>query len=87
MAQKYGSNPHILYEVFNEPINVKWEEIKPYHEAVVKAIRNYDKSNIIILGTPIYSQDVDLAALNPVTVSHNLMYTLHYYAARFWISS
>src|SRR5581483_7677387 len=34
---------------------------------------------LIILGTPTYSQDVDLAAQDPVSGT-NLLYTLHFYA-------
>jgi aryl-phospho-beta-D-glucosidase BglC (GH1 family) len=47
---------------------------------VVNAIRANDANAIIILGTPTWSQDVDVAAQSPVTGT-NLMYTLHYYAA------
>jgi hypothetical protein len=53
--------------------------LKPYHTAVSGAIRAQDPDNEIILGTPNWSQDVDIAALNPV-VGSNLMYTLHFYA-------
>ncbi|MCR5008797.1 MAG: glycoside hydrolase family 5 protein, partial [Oribacterium sp.] len=38
---------------------------------------------IILVGTPTWSQDVDQAAMNPIapSLSHNVMYTLHFYAA------
>jgi endoglucanase len=81
IAQKYGSNPHIIYETFNEPLQVDWASVvKPYHVDVVAAIRAIDPDNIIVLGTPTWSQDVDVAAGNPVSGT-NLCYTLHYYAA------
>nr|VDC48532.1 endoglucanase-8 [Pratylenchus vulnus] len=81
IAKKYGSNPHIIYETFNEPTSQDWAgQIKPYHEKVVAAIRAIDKKNIIVLGTRTWSQEVDTAASNPVSGS-NLCYTLHYYAA------
>jgi endoglucanase len=67
LATKYGSCPNIIYEDFNEPVNVTWAQIKPYHQAVVNAIRAIDPDNLIIMGTPTYSQDVDLAAASPVT--------------------
>lgn len=80
MAQDYGSYPNVLYEVYNEPLAVDWDTvIKPYHEALVAAIRQHDPDNTIILGTPNWSQDVDVAASSPVTGS-NLMYTLHFYS-------
>ena len=80
LAQTYGSHPNIIYETFNEPLNVDWSAVlKPYHEAVVAAIRAVDPDNVIILGTPNYSQFVDSAALDPL-VGDNLMYTLHFYS-------
>ena len=53
--------------------------MKPYHEAVVKAIRTKDPDNLIILGTPDWSSKPDVTATNPVTGT-NLVYTLHFYA-------
>jgi len=81
IAQRFGSAPNVIYEDYNEPsgTGVNWALIKPYHEAVVAAIRAQDPDNLIILGTPTYSQDVDLAALDPVAGT-NLLYTLHFYA-------
>jgi endoglucanase len=79
LASRYGSYPNIIYEPYNEPNRVTWAQIKPYHEAVVAAIRAVDPDNLIVLGTPTFSQDVDLAARDPV-LGTNLLYTLHFYA-------
>lgn len=80
MAIEFGHLPNVLYETFNEPIRQDWStEIKPYHEAVISEIRANDSENIIILGSPEWSQKVDLAAADPV-VGDNLMYTLHFYS-------
>lgn len=80
MAQKWGSYPNVIYEPFNEPIRQAWGTvIKPYHEAVVAAIRAVDPDNVIVLGTGNWSQDVDIAAASPVSGT-NLMYTLHFYS-------
>lgn len=79
MAAKYGGTPNVLYEPYNEPLEVSWEEtLKPYHEAVIAAIRAVDPDNVIVLGTPRWSQEVDVAAKSPVA-GENLMYTLHFY--------
>jgi endoglucanase len=80
IAMQYGSTPNVIYEPYNEPNRVTWAQIKPYHEAVVAAIRAVDPDNLIVLGTPTYSQDVDLAAADPLTDATNLLYTLHFYA-------
>ena len=82
IATQYGASPNVIYEDYNEPSvkGVLWAQIKPYHEAVVAAIRAVDPDNLIVLGTPTFSQDVDLAAADPLTDATNLLYTLHFYA-------
>ena len=80
IAREFGNHPNLIYETYNEPLDVSWSQVlKPYHEEVVAAIRQYDPNNIIVLGTPTWSQRVDLAADNPLT-GENLAYTLHFYA-------
>jgi endoglucanase len=81
MAQRYGKYPNVIYEIFNEPIDASWGEVvKPYSEELVKTIREVDPDNLIIIGSPHWSQDVDSVADNPVDGS-NLVYSLHFYAA------
>lgn len=83
MAKKYGAYPNVIWEPYNEPNGFDWSRIKPYHEAIVDAIRPQDPDNIIVMGTPNWSQYVDVAAQDPVAPASgtaNLMYTLHFYA-------
>lgn len=81
IAKKYGHHPNIIYEICNEPVASSWHgKIKPYAEAVISAIRKHDPDNIIVVGTPNWSQDVDVAARDPLGGS-NIMYAFHYYAA------
>ncbi|MEY2929702.1 MAG: Endo-beta,4-glucanase, family [Pseudomonadota bacterium] len=80
MAEEFGAYPNVFYEVYNEPLQVSWPQVlKPYHEAVTAAIREKDPDNIIILGTPSWSQSVNMAADDPVAGT-NLMYTVHFYS-------
>ncbi|HWA78256.1 MAG TPA: glycoside hydrolase family 5 protein [Polyangiaceae bacterium] len=80
MSAKWGSYPNVIYEVFNEPLDLDWNtQLKPYHQALVAAIREKDADNVILLGTPNWDQDVDVAASSPLS-GKNLMYTLHFYA-------
>jgi endoglucanase len=80
MATLYGEYPNVIYETFNEPLVVSWSDnLKPYHERVVAAIRAIDPDNLIIMGTPNWSQYVDEAAADPVA-GDNLAYTLHFYS-------
>jgi len=81
MAQRYGNYPNVIFETYNEPLQQDWSGvIKPYHEQLVSEIRSYARDSIIVLGTRTWSQDVDLAAYDPV-YGTNLAYTLHFYAA------
>jgi endoglucanase len=92
MAREFGQYPNVIYETFNEPVcipkkdycpeaeRLTWQgELKPYHERLVAAIRAEDPDNLIVLGTPTWSQDVDKAAESPLDGS-NLLYTLHFYS-------
>lgn len=81
VAAKYGDHPNLIYEVYNEPLNTHgWAEVvKPFHMVVIPAIRAVDPDNLVIAGTPTWSQDVDIAAADPLPFS-NLAYTLHFYA-------
>jgi endoglucanase len=83
IAAKYGHVPNLIYEPFNEPLrdDVDWSrDVKPYHQRVVGAIRTVDPDNLVVVGSPSWSQDVDIAALDPLE-GDNIAYTLHYYAA------
>jgi len=80
LAQRYGEYPNIIYEIYNEPLKVSWSGVvKPYLDLVIHAIRKYDPDNIIIVGSPQWSQKVDEASLDPIEGT-NIAYTLHYYA-------
>lgn len=83
IADLYKDDDNIIYEICNEPNgNVQWErDIKPYAEEVIKEIRNIDSDAIIVVGTPTWSQDVDIVAQSPITGYNNIMYTLHFYSA------
>lgn len=81
MAETYGSYPNVIYEPYNEPLDVSWRNVlKPYHEAVIAEIRKHDTDNLIICGTPNWSQDVEDVIVARID-DPNIMYTLHYYAA------
>src|SRR5688572_1859046 len=80
ISKQYGSNPHLIYEIFNEPDHESWPEVKAYSEEVIRAIRANDPDNIILVASPRWSQDLHLAAADPIKGHTNLMYTMHFYA-------
>jgi endoglucanase len=80
IATTYGKYPHIIYEIFNEPAEISWPEVKAYSIELIKTIRAIDPDNVILVGSPHWDQDVQIVADDPIKGYKNLMYTLHYYA-------
>ncbi len=81
MSKAYGDDPHVIYEICNEPNSgVTWSQIKKYALEVIPVIRENAPNAIIIVGTPTWSQDVDIAAKDPITEYDNIMYAIHFYA-------
>ena len=81
MSVRYKKNRNVLYEICNEPNSgTGWDEIRRYAKAIIKTIRKSDKDAVILVGTPTWSQDVDIAAANPLKGFSNIMYTFHFYA-------
>ena len=82
MAKKYKDVPNVIYEICNEPNGgTSWADIKKYAKEVIPVIRKHAPEAVIVVGTPTWSQDVDVAAKDPITEYDNLMYALHFYAA------
>lgn len=81
MSAKYAGYDNVIYEICNEPNGgTSWSDIKSYANAVIPVIRANDSDAVIIVGTPTWSQDVDVASQSPLKYD-NLMYTLHFYSA------
>jgi endoglucanase len=81
MAKKYGKYPHVIYEIYNEPVEDTWADLKKYATEVIGEIRKYDADNIVLVGCPHWDQDIHLVAESPLDGFSNIMYTVHFYAA------
>ncbi len=81
MSSLYKNYNNVLYEICNEPNGgTDWKTIKSYAENIIPIIRENSPNSVIIVGTPTWSQDVDIAAQNPIKKYDNIMYALHFYA-------
>jgi aryl-phospho-beta-D-glucosidase BglC (GH1 family) len=81
MAAKYGDKPNVIYELFNEPEkDSTWPQVKQYATAVIKAIREHDPDNVILVGSPEWDQRIDSVAADPLRGQTNVMYSVHFYA-------
>ena len=80
MATKYKNVANVIFEIYNEPENQSWSEIKTYAETIIHGIRQTGANHLIIVGTSTWCQDVDIAVLDRINDFTNIAYTLHFYA-------
>ena len=62
MAELYGEYDNVIFELYNEPLDIEWSQIKTYADQVVAAIRNHS-DNLIIVGTPKWDQNTNAAVI------------------------
>ncbi|MFC4454801.1 carbohydrate-binding domain-containing protein [Deinococcus sonorensis] len=88
ISQRYPNNRNIIYEVANEPSPndpgvsndaAGWAKVKAYAEPIIKMLRDTGNKNIVLVGSPNWSQRPDLAADNPIK-DDRTMYTVHFYS-------
>ena len=81
MSAKYADYDNVIYEICNEPNGgTSWDQVKSYANEVIPVIKKNNPDAVIVVGTPNWSQDVDIAAKDPITGYDNIMYTIHFYA-------
>ena len=81
VSAAYADLPNVIYEICNEPNgSATWDDVKAYAAEVLPVIRANAPEAVVLVGTPTWSQDIDLAAADPID-DDNLLYTLHFYAA------
>lgn len=81
VSLKYKDLPNVIYEIWNEPLEIEWSECKSYAEEVIPVIRANAPRSVVLVGSPRWDQDIDKAAADPLQNQTNIMYTLHFYAA------
>ncbi len=83
MSQLYGKQPNVIFEVFNEPLDVSWSSIKSYAQAVLQAIRQ-NSDNLVVVGTPKWDSELIPPAKDPIKDAKNVAYAFHMYASEEW---
>lgn len=80
VASEYGNYDNVIFEVFNEPKQQRWDAIRDYADTIINVIRKYS-DNLILVGNPYWDQTPHSAIGNEVhDPLHNVAYTFHYYA-------
>ena len=82
VANLYPNDPHIIYEIWNEPGTSSWTEIKNYANDVIPQIRAISPDSIVVVGTPSNDSGIDGPIGDEITLG-NVMYTSHIYAGTF----
>ena len=81
LSAQYGDDPHIIYEICNEPNGpTTWDDIYEYANRIIPIIRRNSSKAVIIVGTPNYDQDLASPAAKRLDYE-NIMYSFHFYAA------
>ena len=79
VAPRYANVPNVIFEVFNEPIGpTNWATWKAYIQPVVNSIRAVAPNNLILMGSPNWSQMANGAVTDPIAGS-NIVYVYHIY--------
>ncbi len=85
MAPRFANDAHVMFELFNEPINntfgsdaANWASVKIDMQNWINIVRAYAPNNIILVAGANWSQTIGPAASNPLTGS-NIAIVSHIY--------
>jgi len=85
MAPRFANDKHVMFELFNEPINNtfgsetnNWLSVRSDMHTWINIVRSYAPNNIILVGAPNWCQAIGPAASYPVT-GDNIVIVSHIY--------
>lgn len=78
VASHYKDVPNVLFEIYNEPANIKANEWRECAVNIVDIIRNTGANQIVIVSGTEYSRDLSWALDSPV-IENNIAYSCHIY--------
>lgn len=77
----YKDNENLLFEIMNEPSgDTTWQDCKDYANKVIPIIRK-NNDGVVLVGSPLWSSDLDSVMADPLEGYEDIMYTYHFYAA------
>ena len=88
MAPRFASDSHVLFELFNEPINRSggWASLRKDMQYWYDIVREAAPRNLVLIGTPQWCQLLADTVDSPINGS-NLAYVSHIYPYHFGIPS
>ncbi len=92
MAPKFANDSHVIFELFNEPINTSfgsdnanWLSVRTDMQNWFNLVRSYAPNNLILVAGASWSQTIGPAATYPLT-GDNIAIVSHIYPEH-WLSS
>ena len=82
ISEVYPNDPHVIYEIWNEPNDVTWEEVKEYANYLIPVIRTKSPDAIVLVGSPKWDSRLDYVVADPLNID-NIMYSHHTYMNQF----
>lgn len=77
-AAYFKDAPHVIFEIFNEPANIRADDWRENAQILINAIRAQGAEQLIVAGGVEYSRDLSWVLENPLDDS-NLAYAAHIY--------
>ncbi len=91
MAPKFANDSHVIFELFNEPINntfgsdiANWQSVRTDMQNWFNLVRSYAPNNLILVAGPSWSQTIGPAATYPLT-GDNIAIVSHIYPCH-WLN-
>jgi endoglucanase len=79
MAPRFAGDSNVLFELYNEPINAgSWSTVRTDMQSWYDTVRAAAPKNLVLVGTPTWSQLVGDAAADPLDAT-NVAYVAHMY--------
>ena len=84
IANMYPNDPHIIYELWNEPYgsSTTWNTITTYANAAIPEIRAISPDAVVLVGTTDMDKNINEVINNELNFN-NVMYTFHMYQSSF----
>jgi hypothetical protein len=79
MANEYKNVPNIIWEVYNEPINVSSSQVNSHAKTIVDALKTAGNTNLVLIGSPSYSTQPS-GQTSGWSSTDNVAFTFHFYA-------
>jgi len=81
ISKRYRNEPSVLYECFNEPAFITWDEWRPIAEELIDTVQSQAPEALILISGTDWGYDISGAINNPVT-RNNFVYSIHAYPGK-----